>query len=359
MTETCPPVLTVVVPARNAGRSLVGCLAALAVSTRQPDKVIVVDDGSTDETADLAHRLGARVIALSQGPRGPAAARNLGACEARSELLVFVDADVAVHPAALERIEGHLARNPDVVALFGSYDDAPPEPGLVSRYKNLVHHYTHQRSRREASTFWAGCGAIRSSVFLACGGFDERYRHPSIEDIELGMRLRREGHRVWSCPDVQAAHLKRWTLADLIRTDIFRRAVPWSQLIARNGTMPDDLNLSRHGRLSAAAAWLAVGALASGFLVSWGPLGGLPAAAALWFCNAPLLRFFARRGGVGFAVAAAGLHFLYYLYSSATFALVAGPILLAGRWRAASVSGKDPNRGLTSPWPLPDGGGSG
>jgi glycosyltransferase involved in cell wall biosynthesis len=233
--------ITVIVPAYNADATLGRCLSALAASRRAPDEVIVVDDRSTDGTADRARELGARVIVLPEG-RGPAAARNHGARQARGELLVFVDADVAVHADALERIEDELARNPGVAALFGSYDDDPPETGLASRYKNLLHHHTHQSSRRDAATFWAGCGAIRSSVFLAAGGFDERYRHPAIEDIELGARLIASGWRVWSTPDVQATHLKRWTFWNLIATGIFRRAIPWSRLIAQTGVLPDDLN---------------------------------------------------------------------------------------------------------------------
>jgi glycosyltransferase involved in cell wall biosynthesis len=320
--------ITVIVPAHDAAASLGRCLAALAASTRAPDEVIVVDDRSTDGTTELARGLGARVALLPEALRGPAAARNHGANQARGELLVFVDADVAVHADALERIEGHLDQNPGVAALFGSYDDDPPEPGLASRYKNLLHHHTHQLSRREAATFWAGCGAIRTSVFLAAGGFDERYRHPAIEDIELGARLRAAGWCVWSTPDVQAAHLKRWTLWNVIATDIFRRALPWSRLIARTGMLPNDLNLSGSGRLSAVCAWMLLLALVVGIRQPKALLGALPAAGVLGLCNARLFGLFARRGGAFFAASAAGLHWLYYLYSSLTFALIAGPRFL-------------------------------
>jgi GT2 family glycosyltransferase len=322
--------VTVIVPAYNAAASLGRCLTALAASTRAPDEVIVVDDRSTDGTAELARELGARVIALPEALRGPAAARNHGARQARGELLVFVDADVAVYADALERIEDHLDQNPGVAALFGSYDDDPRETGLASRYKNLRHHHTHQSSRREAATFWAGCGAIRSSVFLAAGGFDERYRRPAIEDIELGARLLAAGWRVWSTPDVQAVHLKRWTLGSVIATDIFRRAVPWSRLIARTGMLPNDLNLSGSERVSAVCAWMLLLALVAGIWEPKALLGAVPAAGLLGLYNARLLGLFARCGGAFFTASAAGLHWLYYLYSSLTFALIAGPHLL---WR--------------------------
>jgi GT2 family glycosyltransferase len=264
------------------------------------------------------------VVSLPDGPRGPAVARNRGAALAGGDALVFVDADVAVHSDSLARIERYLAEQPSLAALFGSYDADPPARGLVARYKNLLHHYVHQHGRREASTFWAGCGAVRRDVFVALGGFDESYGRPSIEDIDLGRRLRQAGYCVWLCPDVQVTHLKRWTLSSLLRSDICERAVPWTRLILRQRHLPADLNLDAKSRLSALAAWAALICLAIGL---WSPrlwVGALLAVALLGGLNAGLYRFFARQGGIGFALGAAGLHGLYLLYSSLTFGLVAG-----------------------------------
>jgi hypothetical protein len=206
----------------------------------------------------------------------------------------------------------------------------------VSRYKNLLHHYVHQHGRREASTFWAGCGAIRREVFVSLGGFDEGYTRPAIEDIELGARLRRAGYRVWLCPDVQVTHLKRWTFASLLRSDVFDRAIPWTRLILRDTHLPADLNLDVRSRLSALAAWAALGSLILGFWSAWAWIGMLLGAVVLGVLNADLYRFFARKGRLGFAVGAIGLHVLYFLYSSLTFALIAGLVWLA-RHRLAPV----------------------
>ena len=73
---------------------------------------------------------------------------------------------------------------------------------------------------------------------------------------KFGCSANRAGHRVWSCPDVQATHLKRWTLVSLIYTDIFRRAVPWTRVILQNKSISNDLNTSRSNRYSAVAAWI-------------------------------------------------------------------------------------------------------
>ncbi|OLE71815.1 MAG: hypothetical protein AUI36_02160 [Cyanobacteria bacterium 13_1_40CM_2_61_4] len=263
--------------------------------------------------------MGARVFTLP-ATGGPAAARNYGARQACGDILFFVDADVVVAPGALERVATVLAMRPEVAAVFGSYDAHPAADGLVSRYKNLLHHFVHQQGAEEGSTFWAGCGAVRRAVFEAMCGFDqERFRYPSIEDIELGYRLRQAGHRILLDPALQGTHLKRWTLRDLLWTDVVRRAVPWSRLILEGRGLVDDLNLRRDQRLSAALVGLATLCLAlaplrpSVLTVSAGALLGVGV------LNRRLYLFLAQHGGPGFVVMSVLLHWLYYLYSGVTY----------------------------------------
>src|SRR5262249_6094254 len=158
-------------------------------------------------------------------------------------ILLFLDGDVLAPLDVIGHVRALFRGDPALDALFGSYDDAPEEGDFLSQYKNLLHHYVHQNGRARAFTFWAGCGAVRRDVFLALGGFDEKYTRPSIEDIELGWRLNRAGHKVALCKDLQVKHLKRWRLSSLLQSDIMDRAIPWAQMIVRTGTMPDDLNL--------------------------------------------------------------------------------------------------------------------
>jgi GT2 family glycosyltransferase len=334
--------IAVIMPVYNGARFLDRSLTAIRQSERAPDELIVVDDGSTDDSAAIAARHGARVIRLDDGPFGPAVARNAGGLATHADVLMFVDADVVVHADALGRIERWFTENASIGAVFGSYDDNPSDQGMVSRYKNLLNHYVHQNAHREATTFWAGCGAVRRPVFAAFGGFDERYRVSSIEDIELGARLSRAGVSIWSCPDVLCTHLKRWTFAGLIQCDLFRRAVPWSLLIGSSGSVPDDLNLRWESRLGAAAAWLLVVVLSLGLLTGhhWLWSGAGVPVVALAVCNAGLFRFYNRRAGLWFCLAAFGLHVCYLLYSSFTFVIVAGPLLAfrrSRRWLVAAA----------------------
>lgn len=228
------PYLSVIVPVRDGGVAFERCLSALKASAGNDFELIVVDDGSLDDSGAKALASGARVI-RSPHPRGSGAARNLGAESARGEWLLFVDADCEVGPHTLATAAS-AARTGDGDALFGSYDDAPAAAGLVARYKNLFHHYVHQSSAASAHSFWAGCGAVRRAAFLAVGGFDERrFPRPSIEDIEMGYRLADAGYRIRFQPDLTVKHLKAWTLAGLIRSDVLDRGVPWTELMPAAG----------------------------------------------------------------------------------------------------------------------------
>ena len=187
------PTISVIVPAYNCRTMINRSLAPLLEMQRRGEicEIIVVDDGSTDGTAEVAAAAGAGVISC-KGPRGPAAARNLGAQEARGNILWFVDADVVAKIDAASQVRQALASR-DYAAVFGSYDDTPPARNFLSQYKNLVHYHVHQNIRRHVSTFWAGCGAVWKDAFLALAGFDVAYDRPSIEDIEFGYRLRAAG----------------------------------------------------------------------------------------------------------------------------------------------------------------------
>ena len=312
------PLLSVIIPVHNGGVKFRQCLQSLQTSTLPPTEVIVVADGDSDGSWRIAEEFGAKVIRLAEAG-GPARARNTGAREACGEVLVFFDADVAIAPDTLQQIADMMRNDSALPALFGSYDDAPGEPNFLSQYKNLFHHYVHQTGREEASTFWAGCGAVRREVFLAVGGFDETYRRPSIEDIELGYRLRRAGHRIRLARAIQVKHLKRLSTRSLLCADFALRAVPWTELMQRAGRLLDDLNLTWAARAAVAFGWLALIELLASPWQPW--LAALAAVSlgAMLALHRGLLRFFLAKRGPLFTLAAAPWLWLYNLYSGLGF----------------------------------------
>lgn len=331
MTANPRPRLSVIMPVYNGAGLVERCLAAIAASDPSPGgrEVIVVDDGSTDATAELARTLADRVICLDDGPCGPGRARNAGVREARGDIVAFVDADVLVHPDALRLLVEAFEGADDRAAVFGAYDECPEAPGVPSVYRNLLHRYVHLRGAGEADTFWAGLGAIRRDAFLSVGGFDVvRFPRPQIEDIELGYRLRDEGWRIRLDPRIQGTHLKRWRLRDIVRTDVHDRGIPWMRLLLERGDagLGDSLNVQTAEKVKTALAALIPLALLLTPFVGWP--GGLAAGllvAALVVWNLPLYSWFAGLRGWGFALATIPLHLLYYLLNG--FSAAAGSVL--------------------------------
>jgi GT2 family glycosyltransferase len=316
------PFLSVIVPAFQGMGVLPQSLRALAASDlpREGWELIVVDDASTDDTAAVAAEYADVVIRLPDRPRGPAYARNRGFEVCRGEVAVFVDADVCVHPDTLRKFADLFAADPALGAAFGSYDSRPSAAGAVSQFRNLLHYYVHHLHPGEAETFWAGCGAVRAAAFAAVGMFDEwHYSRPQIEDIELGRRLRRHGHRIVLRPEIQGMHLKHWTLRNVLVTDLTARGIPWMWLMLGEGPSAGSRVLNVSAKEKACTAL-------TGVILLTVPLAALlrepkvllVAAAALGVIVAlsrGLYRFFLRHGGIGFALMTLVLHLLYYLVS--------------------------------------------
>ena len=321
MAEPRRPTISVIMPAYKAAALLPRVLAPLIAmrDAGEIDEVIVVDDVSPDDTAAVARQLGADVLVMPANG-GPGAARNLAATVARGDILWLVDSDVIAWPGGGNLIRQAFAE-PGVAAVFGSYDTTPAGTPWFSRYKNLTHRFYHQHANREATTFWAGCGAISAEMYRRVGGFDvETYKVPSIEDIELGYRIKHAGGRILVLPELQGKHLKVWTIRNAIHTDLFRRALPWSRLMISREGVADDLNTSRLERVKAVVAGL--------FLLS---LLALPVAPGIWpatlvlmlaalALNAAFAKFLVQNGGVGFAAASLLYHQVYYVYSAGAFA---------------------------------------
>ncbi len=326
--------VSAIVPGLNVAGMIERCLAAIAASDYPVAQILFFDDGSTDRSGAIASAHGAKVLRNPGPPLGPAEGRNRAASCATGEILWFVDADVLVHSDAL-RLLAAAMEEPGVAAAFGSYDDRPPAPNTASRYVNLRHHFVHGRSSPVASTFWAGMGAVRREVFFTAGGFSRSYDKPSIEDIELGMRIVAGGGRIRLEPRAQGTHLKHWTVRQLWRTDIRQRAIPWSRLIAERGGLSLDLNASADERISAILAHLVVLLLAAAVLFP--PL--LAAAGlSLWlygYRNRAFFSLLRSRLSVSQTGGAILLHVFYHIYASQ----VLGWTLLFSRRRAGSPRG--------------------
>ena len=222
--------ISVVVPAYNAEGTLDNSLTALGAQTmdRSRYEVIVVDDGSTDRTAEIARAYDVQLI--QQANAGPAAARNRGAAEARGDLLLFTDADCAPAKDWIERMTEAFG-DPDVAGAKGVYRTR--QRALVARFVQLEYEKKYARMRRQdridfVDTYSA---AYRRGVFLANGGFETRFPTSSVEDQELSFRLARKGYRLVFVPQAAVYHVH-----DITPLEYLRRKVNigmWKALLLR------------------------------------------------------------------------------------------------------------------------------
>lgn len=207
------PTISVVIPAYNAEATINACVSALREQQwPEPFEIIVVDDGSTDRTAEIARLAGATVIST---PRSrPAAARNAGICAATGAIICCTDADCVPYPDWLRQISKPFDDD-TVAACKGSYRSHQPE--LVARFVQLEYEDKYDLLRQQESIDFIDTysAAYRRDVLLANGGFDERFEY--LEDQELSFRLAARGCRMLFCEAAVVDHLHSATLRAYLR----------------------------------------------------------------------------------------------------------------------------------------------
>jgi glycosyltransferase involved in cell wall biosynthesis len=202
--------VSVIIPAFNAGRTIDAALQSVFAQTYRSFEVIVVDDGSTDDTAERVQTWDGRVTLLRQTNAGPAAARNRAMEHARGALLAFLDADDVWLPTKLARQVEYFDRYPETGLLHG---DAPTSSAALPIMLD-VH---EQPDVTMAPPVSAYCALFHCEFFVrtltvmvprtvidAVGGFDER-RQCHIEDWDLWLRIAAR-HPIGYLPGPMAIH---------------------------------------------------------------------------------------------------------------------------------------------------------
>jgi glycosyltransferase involved in cell wall biosynthesis len=316
------PLVSVIVPVYNCRSYLVYSLPAIRTSDYPCFELIIADNHSTDGSRELEEKYADTVLDLDE-KWSPGRARNRGVQASRGSILIFIDADVQVGHDTISRIVKTLEENPEVAAVFGSYDEEPFFHNFFSQYKNLFHHFTHQHANTEASTFWTGCGAIRKDIFFETDGFSDSF----LEDVELGYQLWKKGKKIRLLKELKVKHLKKYGLFSLLRSDIAHRALPWTRLVFKHG-LPYDLNFKASQRISGIISCLLFISLV--LMGRWNVLlfVSIVLAGILLYLNRNLYRFFFEKKSIQFTIPAIFWHWFYFLYSSVTFAFISVFLLL-------------------------------
>lgn len=300
------PTISVIVPTYNAARTLGECLASIVASDYPAFDVIVVDDGSRDESAAVASHYPVRLLRLEQN-MGASRAKNAGAAVATGDIVFFTDSDCLIRPDALRLVAENLS-DPAVSGVVGLLDTRLRFSDFPSQYKNLWMHFTYLRLPRRVGVFYTSAAAARRPAFAALGGFDPHYTGASItEDIDLGQRFLSAGHIIVAEKRLLVEHVKHYSWRDLLQTD-FLRAGALAKILLRKKIANRGQKQAYYASvpwyfaLGVPLAWLTVLLMLAALLYAPAALAALAAFAAIIVLNWPFLRFLGEQRGRRFFV---------------------------------------------------------
>ncbi|MFC4536182.1 glycosyltransferase family 2 protein [Sphaerisporangium dianthi] len=324
------PLVSVIVPNYNYARTLDLCLSALERQSHPRIEVIVVDDRSTDDSVEIAHRHGVRVVVTDTNIGAPAA-RNLGVGYAHGEILFFLDSDLALAEDVVERAVDLLTADPTLGVVCGTYDPEPLIPdSMVERYRSLQLHYWISGDEGDITTIYSALFAMRAEVFHEVGPLNPALRHS--ENAEYGHRVTGRGYRIVLDNRIRGRHDHDDRLR-VVLSKFFHRARLHIPLYLRR----PDFN---GGPANSSRGW---GALAALFAVLAAPLPAL--LGPLWLlapiglllgsiaADLGMYRFVRRYAGTPFTVYFAAVHFLVNVTVGVAVFAGAAQCLLSSRFR--------------------------
>ncbi len=265
--------ISIIIPVYN-GEGVIGrCLSSIYDSKIDiPFEIIVIDDGSTDNTAKIIQGTPTICRYYKINKSGVAAARNFGIRKARGEILFFFDADVKLKNNTISSFLKHFQQDRDAYIIQGRWDKKSLIPTFSSRFLLLKYIYNfnnlfNKKRHLEVATLETGCLAIRRDVFDHFSGFDERYKFSGGEEHEFGLRLL-EKYKIYYYPDIFVEHSFGSIFATLPK--IYRRTINFS-LIFFKAKNKNFMKLHKNSvpiqdRISVAIIFLLMGSIVFYFL---------------------------------------------------------------------------------------------
>ncbi|MCA9401153.1 MAG: glycosyltransferase family 2 protein [Candidatus Omnitrophica bacterium] len=185
---------SVIIPAYNCSATISKTINSLLKQRHMPDEIIIVDDGSTDDTAQIVKQY-RQVHYVFQKNSGPAAARNNGAFLSHGDILFFTDSDcVPTQDWIMEGLKGFS--HEEIGAVCGTYGNANPQYVLSRCIHDEIQFRHHHLVPDEPKVFGSYNVAIRRGLFVRLSGFNQKYSQASGEDNDLSYRLRKSGHKI-------------------------------------------------------------------------------------------------------------------------------------------------------------------
>jgi len=221
MTAVPKPSYSVIIPAYNAEKTIGACLEGVSRQSlpEAAYEIILVDDGSTDATAELARAFDLKY--LFQENQGPASARNYGASNACGDIFLFTDSDCVPDYQWIEKMTAPFD-SPEVVAVKGAYKTR--QTALVARFaqSEFVDRYAYLKKSDSIDMVDTYAAAFRKEIFLKMGGFDQSFPAANNEDTEFSYRLAAKGCRLVFNQDAFVYHVHPETLFRYLKTKFWR-----------------------------------------------------------------------------------------------------------------------------------------
>ncbi|MCH7902838.1 glycosyltransferase [archaeon] len=211
---------SIIIPAYNNEKTIQECLRACKQQTVKPLEIIVIDDGSTDRTTELAKS--ENVIVFSQKNSGPAKARNLGAEKSKGDILIFTDSDCVPEKNWLQEMLSPF-KDKEVVGVQGAYKSK--QKSIIAKFNQLEIEERYERMKKSKEIDWIGSysAGYRKKDFQEANGFDESFPKASGEDPELSYKLAKQGKKLAFNPKAIVYHYHPETLFKYLKVK-FERA---------------------------------------------------------------------------------------------------------------------------------------
>jgi len=231
MSSVKKPEASIIIPTFNDARNLQNLLKVLVPITPNNCEILIVDDGSADQTAKITNSFPVRYYRLKKN-QGPAFARNFGAKEARGKILIFFDSDVIPYKNTLKELFLFFKKNPQAVIVSGFWDKHQQSKSFFPQYKALRDwsYFFNEAAKNNIYCFTPRVAAIAKKTFWQAGGFDTRYRKPDMEDFEFGTRLAKIAH-IYFEPKFLVKHEYKGAIVQ--SRNYFKRAYFFTALILK------------------------------------------------------------------------------------------------------------------------------
>jgi len=207
------PRLSIIIPCHNAQSTLSICLNALFKFKNENDEVILIDDASTDETAQIALRFNLKLI-KNETKKGPSYSRNLGMTAANADLCLFIDSDIEITEFDIEKSFSFMQKNPNSMAFTALLSKSHPFKNFFSQYKNHYLHYTFMQVKGNAHFLYGSFCGLRKNIGVTWPN-DIRYG----EDTWLGNHISQKGMIISLIKEIQVIHHKHYNFIKICKND--------------------------------------------------------------------------------------------------------------------------------------------